>query len=173
VRKMPVTAVLVTIYLFYSLISAHAAAEPVNFRDLLPLVKVNLPGWGLQGEPQGQTVKTPQMTVSEVEADYVSGSKTLAIKIIDSSLGQAAYSGMGFLQGMEVDTSEETTRGTKIKDFPAVETYRSQDKEARLTILVAQRFLVALEGASFDGVQELKTVAEHLDLAKLAALAGK
>ncbi len=173
-RKFLVLISLLAMFLVFVLsLTPTWAGDPVNFRELIPFVKLNLPGWGLQGEPQGQTVKTPQMTMTEVEAHYVSGSKNLSVKIIDSSLGQSAYTGMGFLQGMEVDTSEETTRGATVNNFPAVETFRHQDKEARLTILVGGRLLVVLEGSQFEGVKELIIVAEQMDLAKLAALTAK
>jgi hypothetical protein len=145
--------------------------ELVNFKQLLPFVNLKLPGWELQGEPEGSTVKSSMMKMSEAKADYKSGDKSLEVTIVDGSMAKMAFMGMGLMKGVEVQTSKETTRTTKVQGFEAVETFKHKDKDGQLTILVANRFVVTLEAKNVENIQELKDLADHLELKKLAALA--
>lgn len=147
-----------------------APTGPVNFKKLVPYVNPPLPGWKLQGKPTGTTVKSSYMKMSQAEARFTSGDKSLRLAIVDSSIAAMASLGMGVLKGIEVETSEEVTKSVKVQDYPAIETYKPQDKEGKLTIVVADRFVVTLEGEGIENIQELEDIAQHLELKKLAAL---
>ncbi len=71
-----------TIALLALLLAATAAqAEPVHFKELIPLLTVKLPGW-TPGTPSGSTVKAP-LEASEATLEYTNGDKTLEIGIYD------------------------------------------------------------------------------------------
>jgi len=148
-----------------------AAAEPVNFKQLLPLVTVKLPGWEMEGDPRGSTMKNPGFTFSEVEASYKQGDKTLVIRIMDNPQAAMAFMAMGYAQGMVMESTEETIKGVKISDCPGIETFRPKEKEAKIDLITANRFMVTMEGQGFDNAEELKNLLQHVDLAKLAELA--
>ena len=149
-----------------------AAGEPVNFKQLLPLVKANLPGWEMDGEPRGATMKNPGIMFSEAEAGYKQGEKHFTIKIMDSPQAAMGFMGLSYAQGMEMESTEESIKGTKINGMPAVETYRPPVKEAKIDVLAANRFLVTVEGQGFESIHELKNLLVHFELGKLAELAN-
>ena len=149
---------------------APAPKEPVNFKQLLPFVKIDLPGWEMVGEPEGRTVKSAPMMMSQAKAEYKSGDKSLIVTVIDSSFGPMAAMGMGFMHKIEIESTEESTKTIEVQGFQAVENYKYKDKEGQLTIMVDNRFIVTLEGQGIDDTQVLKDTAEKMELKKLAGL---
>jgi hypothetical protein len=155
---------------FLALMPAAAIpGELVNFRQLIPFVDLKLPGWEMTDQPSGSTMKHQQIQMSEARAEYRAGDKTLTIVILDF-LGQS-MPWLGMLPQMEMETSEEILRTTKVGDFKALENYKFKDKHAELNISVADRFWVKLEGNGLDNTEPLKAVAQQMDLKKLATLA--
>jgi hypothetical protein len=144
-----------------------AGTDVVNFKDLLPLVDIKLPGWDMEGQPSGTTLKQGKTIVSEVRASFRAGDKTLEIIIMDC-LGKP----MPFLMGqpLELQSPEETVRTTAIQGFKVLEIFRNQEKQGEINLNVADRFWVKLEGEGIDSLEVLDRVAQHLDLKKLATL---
>lgn len=143
-------------------------AEPVHFKQLLPLVDLKIPGWDMEGKPNGMTMKQGKFSISEAKACFRSGDRTLEISIMDF-LGQT-IPWMTSVQ-MEMESSEERIRTTQVQGYKALETFRHQDKQGELSIGVADRFWVRIAGEGIDNIEVLQTVAQHLDLKKLATLA--
>jgi len=148
----------------------QAPGEPINFKELLPFVKIELPGWQLVGEPKGTTVKSAPMMMSQAKAEYKSGDKSLEVAIVDSSFGAMAAMGMGFLKGVEVESTEESTKTIQVQGFQAVENFKHKNHEGQLTIMVSNRFIVTVEGQGLENTQVLKDAADKLELKKLAGL---
>jgi len=152
-----------------ALLGAVTRAEVVNFKQLLPFVEIKLPGWSMQGKPDGTTVKQGDMMVSEARATYRAGDKTLEVTVMDF-LGKS-FPFLGEGQLVEVESSEETVRSSKVQDFKAIETYRPREHNGELNIAVADRFWMKIEGDGIDSFEVLKTAAAQIDLKKLAGLA--
>jgi len=171
-EKMGVV-LLAIVFLFLSLVAQvkeMKPVEPVNWRELMPFL-IDIPQYQSEEKPEGSSVSMANFKVSQVSRDYTSGEKTLRIEIIDGGYVQMAYAGFQMLQSFEVDSSEELIKKVDIKGFPGVEKYTYESKEASLTILVADRFLVQMEGQNFENTEELKKIANLLDLGKLSSLA--
>lgn len=147
------------------------AGEPVHFRQLLPFVDINLSGWEKDGEASGTTVKNQGITFTEVEGRYKKGDQTIQIKILDNPTVPMSFVGLGYTLGLVMETTEESVKGTKIFEYPALETVRFKDKEAKIEMLAANRFLVVIEGQGFTDVQALKEILSSMPLSKLAELA--
>ena len=149
-------------------LSLTARADVVNFRELLPLVDIKIPGWAMAGKPCGTTVKQGKAMVSEARVSFRSGDKTLEVIIMDF-LGKP----IPFLAGqqMEIESSEETIHLTTVQGFRALESYRQHDRQGELNISVADRFWVKLDGEGIDNLEVLKTAAQQMDLKRLATLA--
>jgi len=148
---------------------AAGAGEPVHFKELLPLVKLKLPGWEMSDKPGGTTVKHEGFSMSEAKASFHAGDKTLEVIILDF-VGQA-MPWLGMLGKMEMESSEESIRTTSVAGFKALETFRPKDKHGELNISVADRFWVKLAGEGLDNLEPLKAAAGQMDLKKLATLA--
>jgi len=144
-------------------------AATVPFWDLLPFVDLKLPGWQMDGKPSGSTLKQGDFQVSEAQARFRAGDRTLEISILDFS-GQP----LPFLAGgqqLDMETGEERVRTTTVQGFKALETFRTQDRQGELNIGVADRFWVKLDGDAIDSPEVLHAAAGQMDLKKLATLA--
>ena len=149
-------------------LTASALADVINFKKLEPFVDVQIPGWTMSGKPGGTTVKQGAMSVSQAEAKFKAGDKTLKISVIDLA-GQHFPLQMG--QFMEMETDEQVVRTLDVQGFKAMEHYNKVDKEGDLIISVVKRFLVKIEGQKIDNLKVLQDAAQKLDLKKLATLA--
>ena len=140
----------------------------VNFKELLPLVDIKIPGWTMEGKPSGTTLKQGNVMISEARVSFRAGEQTLEVIVMDF-LGKT----IPFLTGeqMEMESSEGTMRTTNVQGFKAMEAFRPQDKHGELNISVADRFWVKIDGDSLDNHEVLKTAAQQMDLPNLAALA--
>lgn len=138
--------------------AAAIPAELVNFKQLIPFVDLKLQGWEMAEKPSGSTMKHQHLQMSEAKAGYRAGDKTLNIAILDF-LGQT-IPWLGMLPQMEMESSEEMLRTTKVGDFKALETFKFKDKHGELNISVADRFWVKLEGKGLDNTEPLKAVAQ-------------
>jgi hypothetical protein len=145
-----------------------ALADVVHFKQLMPLVDLKLSGWTVDAKPSGSTMKHGGTSMSQVQATYRSGDQTLEIVVMDF-LGQVIPF-LGAVQ-MDMETSEETIRTTTIQGFKAMETFRPQEHHGELSISVADRFWVKIDGNGIENLEVLRNVAQQMDLAKLAQLA--
>jgi hypothetical protein len=145
-----------------------ASAEPVHFKQLMPFVDIQLPGWAMDGKPQGTTLKQGNMQMSEARATFRSGEKTLEIVIMDF-WGQT-IPWLGTALQLEMETSDEVIRTIEVQGFKALETFRTPDKHGELNISVSDRFWVRIEGEGLANTDPLKAAAAQMDLKKLATL---
>ena len=146
-----------------------AQAETVHFKELLPFVDIKIPGWEADQKPTGSTVKQDKLQMSDARASFRSGGMRLEINIIDF-LGKPMPF-LGMLQQVEIESSEEHIRTTQIQGYQGLETFRQQDKQGELSINVADRFWVKIDGEGLDNLEPLRLAAQQLDLKKLAGLA--
>ena len=58
-------------------------AGVVNFTELLPFVDMKIPGWTMEGQPCGTTLKQGKVMVSEARVSFKAGDQTLEIIIMD------------------------------------------------------------------------------------------
>jgi hypothetical protein len=145
-----------------------AGAEVVHFKELLPYVDIKIPGWTMEGTPCGTTVKQGKVMISEARIAFKAGDQTLEIVIMDF-LGKS----IPFLTGqpLQMESSEEIVRSTEVQGFKAFATFRHREKQGELNISVADRFWVKIDGEGIDNLEVLITVAQTMDLKKLATLA--
>ena len=145
-----------------------AWAEVVNYKELLPLVDIKIPGWTMEGKPSGTTLKQGDVMVSEARVSFRAGDQTLEVIIMDF-LGKT----IPFLTGqqLQMESSEETMCTTEVQGFKAFETCRLKDRQAEMNISVADRFWVKIDAEGIDNLEVLKNVVQQMDLKKLASLA--
>jgi hypothetical protein len=168
-RKMvPVLTACGLMILALSLAAADQKGA-VHFKQLIPFVDVKIPGYEMDDKPSGTTLKHNGHQMSEAKATFHAGDKHLEIHIMDF-WGQV----IPFLSGMpqvEMESSTESIKTTQVQGFKALETFRPQEKEAELSIGVADRFWVKINGNGIDNPEVLQAAAKVLDLKKLAELA--
>lgn len=154
--------------LFSVIVMAQAAqAEPVSYKELMPLLAVKLPGWEA-GEPTGQTVKSP-VEASEASIEYTKGELILEVTIFDG--GPAMGAAMSATAQVEMESPGEVVKPATVGGFKGSLYLHTKDNEAELVLMVPPRFAVSLQlrGSADEAV--LKQAASQLDLAKLSSLA--
>ncbi|MBU1338485.1 MAG: hypothetical protein KKD56_05400 [Acidobacteria bacterium] len=163
---------IIFIFAVMLVVRAQTTIEPIHWSKLTPFL-IDLDGWEADGDAQGQTMNMMGTSVTVVDRDYTKNDMSLTITITDSGYVQMVMAGIQMMMQFEVDSSEEYVKKVTVGDFAGVETYNYEDKDAKLILVLKDRFLVQLEGEGFekDQVSELVAIAGSLDLNGIAALA--
>ncbi|MCF0072086.1 hypothetical protein LZD49_16520 [Dyadobacter sp. CY261] len=148
------------------------AVDPVDFRKLKDLLPENLVGMS-RTEATGEKSGAMGFTVSTAQAKYQGSSdEKLNIEIVDTG-GIAGVSTMALAAWSIADIDKETTTGyektTKIEGYKAFEKYNNESKSGEINILVADRYVVNVEGDNVT-VDQLKQALKALNLGELGDL---
>jgi hypothetical protein len=152
------------------LAQGQESVEPVNWRELASFI-IDIPGWEAEGKAEGSTAAMGNFKITHVERNYTAQDRNLKIEIVDGAFVQMVYAGFKMAMSFEIDTSEEYVKKVTIKSYPGVEQYNYEDKDAKIMVLVADRFLVSLEQNNAEDTSKLKDIAAKLDLKGIAKLA--
>jgi len=145
-------------------------ADPVNWSELKPFL-IDISGFKKEGEAEEKN--PPNNKFSRVKQDYVAeGDEAihLILTISDFGFPSEAIEISKSIWAIEIDASEKYTKQITIKDQPGVESYRYDNKEARVLVLIKDRFLVCLEGFNFKNTSELKNIIQKIDFKGIANL---
>jgi hypothetical protein len=144
--------------------------DPVSWRDLVPFLG-EIDGWTAEGDAEGSSVSMLGIKISEAERGYSDENRTLMITITDAVASSMMSMGLKMSMNFEIDSSEEYVKKIEIQGFPGVEKYNYADKEAEVVLILADRFIVQLEGEDFEDTKDLVKIADSMDLKGIAALA--
>ncbi len=145
-------------------------ADTVNWRDLAPFLG-DIDGWTAEGDAEGSSVSMAGTKISHVERGYTDENRTLMITITDAIASSMMSMGLKMSMNFEIDSSEEYVKKIEVQGFSGVEKYNYADKDAEVILLLADRFIVQLEGEDFENTKDLVNIADSLDLKGIAALA--
>lgn len=153
-------------------IKDKGTADPVNFRELKALLPEKAAGLK-RTEATGEKSGAMGFVISRAEARYGDeGDGTLHIEIFDTG-GIAGIGTMALATWTMADIDKETATGyektTTLEGYKGFEKYDSQRKSGELNVLVADRFVVNINGNGLS-MSKLKDVLSDLDLDKLSEL---
>lgn len=148
------------------------AVDPVDFRKLKDLLPENLAGMS-RTEATGEKTGAMGFTVSTAQAKYKgSGDESLNIEIVDTG-GIAGVSTMALAAWSIAEIDKETTHGyektTTLDGHKAFEKYDNESKSGEINVLVADRYVVNVEGDHVT-VDQIKEALKGIDLDKLGDL---
>ena len=144
--------------------------EPVDFRklkDLLPDEVAGIEKTKSQGEKSGAM----GIKMSKAEANYEEDEKQIDITITDmgfmSAGGLGGFMSMGWLMA-EIDRESDTEyeKTTSFNGHKGFEKYNYERKRGELSIMIADRFLVQIEGDKVS-MDDMKDAMDDLDLDEL------
>ncbi len=126
-------------------------------------------------EPSGQSMSVSGMSFSTAERKFTKGPEDeVSVKIVDYNGANQLYQGasMMFSLNMESEDEESLTRTTTLKldGVKGSETLHKKTGQAELTLAVGDRFLVTVSGTNQKDLALVESVAQSLDLGKLAKL---
>lgn len=148
------------------------AVDPIDFRKLKDLMPEKIAGMS-RTEATGEKSGAMGFTVSTANAKYKgSGDENMDVEIVDTG-GIAGVSTMALAGWSMAEIDKETTTGyektTKIEGYKAFEKYDSGSKSGEVNLLVADRFVVNVQGDHIT-MEQLKDALKDLDLSKLEGL---
>lgn len=148
--------------------SSLKAVPHARLAEFLPAMT----GWTRDADPQGDT--DPASNVSRVQAGYTKegGMGSIGIELMDVTWNQQMIAPLKAM--LKVTGTKSTAAGTQkvitIKGFAAAEEWLQEAGNGSVSVLVGDRFVVAVTGSSVGNVDVIHKVVESIDLAKIAAL---
>ena len=143
--------------------------EPVAFQTLqtaLPEVS----GWTME-KPRGERITMP-MAFSTSKARYRNGEQRIDLEVTDTAQASMVLAPFRMMvaAGYGRESSEGYEKSTTFGSYPAVEKWEADRKNGEFTIIVADRFVVKVEGQDVADIKTLRDFAGHVDLGKVAAM---
>lgn len=142
---------------------------PVDFEKLEALLP-SPAGW-TKGKSKGEQMTTI-VSISNAEVDYTKAAMNAHLEITDSALSQMLLAPLAMM--LAAGYSERSSSGYKksmvTNGSPGYEEWNSDDKTGEITVVVANRFIVAAKGSHLDNIESLRGIVTQVDLNKLAAL---
>ena len=144
--------------------------DPVSFRELQTVLPADLAGWE-RGSPTGERMTQP-VNFSEASVGFSKGDASLSVKVTDTSFNQllVAPFTMFLATGYERETSDGYEKSMKLGEHPGWTKWNRADKRGELNLVVANRFLVQIEGSGLPDEKVLSQVASATNLKRLAEL---
>lgn len=149
--------------------------ETVDFRALKELLPASLSGMK-RTEATGEKTAAMGMQISAAHANYSNGEgahATVTITDIGSMTGLAGMAAYAW-SATEIDRETETgyEKTTRYDGHKAIEKYDRSSKSGEISVLVADRFVVAAEGNGVD-IDALKGAVGAVNLGKLESMKGQ
>jgi hypothetical protein len=148
------------------------AVEPVNFRELkkrLPEKVGGLKRKNAKGSSAGQM----GFNVAQAEASYGDGKSTAKVSIVDPG-GFRGFLAMAAWANVDIEEESDTgyKKTTTIDGMKAFEEYNNESKRGKVSVIVAQRFVVEASGRGVS-MKDLKKAIDDVDIDDLKDLAAK
>ncbi|HYI06940.1 MAG TPA: Yip1 family protein [Reyranella sp.] len=144
---------------------------PAQLKELLPF---DLPGGFKRTETSSSETGMEGMNMATASGVYVSGDKTIALKISDMG---AAGAIAGLTSAFGASTSEESDgvsrKMSTIDGRMVTEEYDANQNTGMYGMVAADRMMVKAEGSDGTDMDDLKNAVESVDLSRVEALAGK
>ena len=161
--------ILLGLVLFLAGLTAACQSKLNNPQELVPFLKVELPGWKLaKGYPQAKRMQDKERSFLQAESLFSSGKSTIAVLI---KAGDIAKEVDMYKLLKEDNSRKDFCRRISIQGFKAVEMVSSKLKSAFLFILVGKHCLVTMRAANAGDTKVLKELGQKIKLRELAALA--
>lgn len=146
--------------------------DPVDFRKLKELLPEKAAGLSRK-EASGEKNGAMGFTISRAEAKYADESNTsVHVEIFDTG-GVAGVATMALAAWTMADIDKETETGyektTKIEGYKGYEKYNNESKSGEINVLVADRFVVNVNGDNVT-MDQLKGILADMNLDKLSDL---
>jgi hypothetical protein len=146
--------------------------DPVDFRELKEFLPKEVEGLK-RTEATGEKNGAMGFIISRAEARYSGdGDASAHVEIFDTG-GVAGVATMALAAWTMADIDKETNTGyektTQLEGYKGFEKYDNQSKSGELNVLVADRFVVNVDGNNLS-IKQLKNILSDIDLDKLSGL---
>lgn len=126
------------------------------------------------GELSGSSQKMSGISYSSAEREFAKGEDRVKVALVDYNGANQIYEGLAAMAtlGMEHENDEEIMGPTalKVDGVKGMDTFRKKEGTAEMTLVAGGRFMVTLSATKQKDMEFLKSVAEEMDLGKLAKM---
>jgi hypothetical protein len=147
-----------------------AGGPAVNWRQLASFVPDKLGDFVAKGELDGSTNKAGGFEVTEVKRRYQADKRTLRLKIVDATATPFLRAPFAMATMINEDSTSGYRKGKTLGGHSAVVQWKERSKESSVDMLVAKRFLVALQIDDAKTPEEAEQLIVQLKLDDLAQL---
>lgn len=149
---------------------AKGDTSALHYTELAKFLPERIPGYLVDGEPEGQNVNMNGLSYSQVEQDYrASDGSELTITLVDYYMAQAMYQAATtmFNMGLEIDTNDEMLKGfdAGVEGVKGIEKLEKKDREASVLVAVSNRFFINIEAENQNNTELVKQVCKSMGLA--------
>lgn len=147
--------------------------NPVDFRDLKALLPEQI-GTMKRTNASGEKTAAMGINISKAEADYKeeNSNKRIDIEITDlgNISGLSAFATYGwFMTEIDKETEDGYEKTFTYKGNKGFEKYNNKYKDGDLSVLVAKRFIVEINGSNVT-MDEMKAALDMIDISKLESM---
>lgn len=141
--------------------------EVMNFRDIKETMPKRLLGMDRE-KHQGETTGAMGFKISQAEARYEDGDKSIDVMIVDS--GNMGFAKLGTAAWAMVEIDKESDEGyertLQIDGHKAYEKWNANTGKGELSLFYKERYIVNLEGRGLE-MDDLHKALKRLDLDEL------
>jgi hypothetical protein len=147
-------------------VAGGKTVTPISFRELQTTF-APISGWEMK-KPTGETMTAP-FAMSTAEVRYTKEQSEIRVKVTDSAFNALALLPFSWLTntGYEKETETGYEKAVNVAGFPGLEKWNTESKDGELTLIVAKRYIVQLEGNDLPDAKPLHALAESMTLGKL------
>ncbi len=146
------------------------ALDGTRAATFLPLVPKSFEGFRAKADAEGKDIDLGEGSgFAVLKRSYAKGGTWLEIEVVDTEGAKPLRTLFEKTRELERDTQEAVIKRIKVQGHDAIAQWNQTARAARVTVLVAQRYLVNLHMRPADGIAGAVSLAEKVELEKLAS----
>jgi hypothetical protein len=143
--------------------------EDMHAAAFLPLVPKSFEGFRAKSDPEGRDIDLGEgARFTVLKRGYAKGGVWLEIEIVDTEGSKALRALFEKTRELDRDTKDAVIKPIKVQGNEAVAQWNSTSKDARVTVLAENRYLVNVRVRPADGIAAAVALAEKVELDELA-----
>jgi hypothetical protein len=144
--------------------------EGMHAATFLPLVPKSFEGYRAKADAEGKDIDLGEGAgFAVLKRSYAKGGTWLEIEIVDTEGANALRTLFEKTRELERDTREAVIKPIKVQGHKAIAQWNQTSRDARVSVLVDARYLVNVRVRPADGIASAVSLAEKVELEKLAS----
>jgi hypothetical protein len=145
--------------------------EDMHAASFLPLVPKSFEGFRAKSDPEGRDIDLGEgASFAVLKRGYAKGGVWLEIEVVDTEGSKALRALFDKTRELDRDTQEAVIKAIKVQGYKAVAQWNTTSRDARVTVLAENRYLVNVRVRPADGIANAVSLAEKIDFTELAKL---
>lgn len=148
----------------------------MNFKELINYLPKSIDGYK-SADPEGSSTNAMGFSFSQASNTYskMIGDKeeSIRIELVDYNASYEYLTGIAYWTTLNISTESskgfERTTKADIDNAYAYEKYDNESKSGSITYILGYRFILTINGENINSFDELKSIANKIDLKKLAS----